>query len=104
MDDKVVLADQSYPTGNNASLSFWAYGGEDLPNPTHVFTSRGAQNIRLFNVHLTWVSQTGIESYTVIWDIGNPSGYNRIERSGLIGDFKGSWRHWSLPKTTHQEK
>ena len=98
LDDKVVLTDQSYPTGNNASLSFWAYGGEDLPNQTQVFISRDSVNQRLFNVHLSWVSQTGDESYIVVWDIGSPSGENRISQSGVSGDFQGSWRHWSFTK------
>ena len=47
---------------------------------------------------LLGLSQTGDESYIVVWDIGNPSGENRINRSGLIGDFKGSWSHWSFTK------
>ena len=98
LDDKVVLTNQSYPTGNNASLSFWAYGGEDLPNQTQVFISKDSANQRLFNVHLSWVSQTGEESYIVVWDIGSPSGENRISQSGVSGDFQGSWRHWSFTK------
>jgi hypothetical protein len=98
VDDKVVLTDQSYPTGNHASLSFWAYGGEDLPNQNQVFVSRDSLNNTLLSVHLTWVNQTGDESYVVFWYIGNSSDTNRINRSGASVDFTGSWRHWSLTK------
>jgi len=82
------------PTGNQISISFWAYGGSSLPTTTTVFSGVDGSSNRVINIHLPWVDGT------VYWDAGNSgtASYDRISKMANAEDFKGRWTYWTFTK------
>lgn len=78
---------------NQITISFWAYGGDDLPRNTVVLEGKNANGDRHANVHLPW------SNGRVYWDCGNDgSGNDRIDYAANANDYKGRWTHWAFTK------
>jgi len=92
-DDYVSFPVKSYPLGNSASVSFWAFGGSNLPNNNALFSVGNASTSALLNIHLTWAG-----NYVLYFDLGNTSQQDRIKKIGTANDFKGSWQFWNISK------
>jgi hypothetical protein len=95
IDDLVNFPITSYPIGQYANVSFWAFGGTNLPQNTFLFSAINSSSNHLFNVHMTWET-----NFTIFYDFGNSSTHNRIQKAGVSSDFKGSWQFWNLSKNT----
>ena len=89
----VELPPASVPSGNEITCSFWAYGGELLPNWNSVIEVVDANNQRLLNIHLPW------DNSTIFFDCGNNgSGFDQIKKQAQPKDYKGKWSHWAFTK------
>jgi hypothetical protein len=93
LNDYVNFPVKSYPFGNSASVSFWAFGGSNLPKINSVFTAGNTSTSKLFSLHLTWDT-----NYKFFFDLGNTSLQDRIIKIGTSNDFKGSWQFWNVTK------
>jgi hypothetical protein len=93
LNDYVNLPVKSYPFGNSASVSFWAFGGSNLPKNNFVFCVGNTSTSQLLNIHLSWGT-----NYTFFFDLGNTSQQDRISKTGTFNDFKGSWQFWKITK------
>lgn len=94
IDDFVTL-----PTGsgewdsinNEITISFWAYGAENLPQNKNVFQAQ-ASGSRILGSHLPWSNEI------VYWDSGNTTNYDRIQKTASSSDYKGKWSFWTYTK------
>ena len=93
LNDYVNFPVKSYPFGNSASVSFWAFGGSNLPKNNFVFSAGNTSTSQLLNIHLTWET-----NYKFFFDLGNTSQRDRISKTGTFNDFKGSWQFWNITK------
>lgn len=87
-DDYVQLPPGSIPPGNEITISFWAFGGENLPSYNSVLEAKDVNNERVVNIHFPWIDGT------IYFDCGN----NRICKAAEASDFKGVWSHWAFTK------
>jgi len=80
---------------NQVTISFWAYGEDNLPINTAAFEGKDNANRRQLNVHLPWGNGS------IFWDCGNDgTGVDRISYAANPNDFKGRWTHWAFTKNT----
>jgi hypothetical protein len=77
------------------TLSFWNYGGDNLPVNTSIVEGKDNSNRRQVNVHMPW------SNGRVYWDCGNDGGgYDRIDKAANDLDYKNKWNHWAFTKNT----
>ena len=89
--DYVELPIESIPTGNEITVSFWAYGGDSLPKNNSVIIAVPTNGVYFVNVHLPWGDGK------VYFDCGSDGkSYNRIYKSASPEDYKGKWTHWAF--------
>jgi len=90
----IAIPTTSLPTGNQISISFWAYGGSSLPAATSIIYGNDASTNRVINIHLPWTDGT------VFWDAGNSgtASYDRISKMADASDYKGRWTYWTFTK------
>ncbi|MEB3122788.1 MAG: LamG-like jellyroll fold domain-containing protein [Snowella sp.] len=93
VDDYIELPAACIPTGNEITMSFWAFGGEKLPSYSVVLQALDANNTVLLDIKVPWVN-----SY-IDFECGS-SGGNRdgIYKISQASDFKGVWSHWAFTK------
>jgi hypothetical protein len=102
-DDVIELTPTSIPTGNEITVSFWANGGNNLPNKHSIIWAKTANNSRVLSIHLPWTDEM------IYFDCGgNPkdqdSDYDRIYKSTHADNsqdavtYKGKWNHWAFTK------
>ncbi|XWK86464.1 MAG: LamG-like jellyroll fold domain-containing protein [Phormidium sp.] len=92
-DDKVQIPPESMPVGNQITVTFWAKGGNSLPNYNSLIYATGANNERVLNIHFPWVNGT------VYFDCGaDASGFDRIDKAVQPAEYKGQWAHWAFTK------
>ncbi|MFB2920457.1 LamG-like jellyroll fold domain-containing protein [Aerosakkonema funiforme] len=92
-DDKVQIPPESMPVGNQITVTFWAKGGNSLPNYNSLIYATGANNERVLNIHFPWINGT------VYFDCGaDASGFDRIDKAAQPTDYKGQWVHWAFTK------
>lgn len=92
-DDRVQLPPESMPVGNQITVTFWAKGGNSLPNYNSLIYANGANNERVLNIHFPWINGT------VYFDCGaDGSGFDRIDKAAQPTDYKGQWVHWAFTK------
>ena len=92
-DDRVQISPESMPVGNQITVTFWAKGGNSLPNYNSLIYATGANNERILNIHFPWVNGT------VYFDCGaDGSGFDRIDKAAQPTDYKGQWAHWAFTK------
>ncbi|MBD1945095.1 LamG domain-containing protein [Coleofasciculus sp. FACHB-64] len=95
-DDWVELPPASIPWGKEITCSFWAYGGEALPQGNSVIEVWCANNQRILNVHLPWSNSA------VYFDCGNNdphvNNFDRLAKHIDAADCKGKWTHWAFTK------
>lgn len=78
---------------NEITISFWAYGSNNLPVNNSVFEGTDGNNARQVNAHLPW------SNGDVYWDCGaDANGYDRINLPANALDFKNRWTHWAFTK------
>lgn len=91
--DYVQLPPESMPIGNEITVSFWAKGGAKLPQNTALIYANGANNERVFSIHLPW------SNGTIFFDSGDrASGFDRIEKAAQPAEYKDQWVHWAFTK------
>ncbi len=89
----VALPSSALPTGDQATFSFWAWGGDTLPAPTVVAEAHDTANNRTLMIHLPWSDSR------IYFDCGHDGGtYDRIYKAAEAGDFQGRWTHWAFTK------
>ncbi len=89
----VNLPPASIPTGNEITISFWAYGGDYLPSNTSVICAKEPGGNRVVNIHLPWSNSR------IYFDCGNyGSMYDRIDQEAQPSDYKNKWTHWAFTK------
>jgi len=92
-NDTIDLSPKSIPTGNEITVSFWSYGGSELPVDNSILEAEDSNNNRVVNIHHPWGNGN------IYWDTDNGgSGYERIYKSASSSDYKGRWSHWSFTK------
>ncbi|WP_287521350.1 LamG-like jellyroll fold domain-containing protein [Okeania sp. SIO2C2] len=97
-DDYVELPAASIPSGNEITISFWAYGGESLPKSSFIIYAQShngepTDQNRVLGVHLPY--QDGY----IYFDCGNDgSMYDRISEQAQESEYKGTWSHWAFTK------
>jgi hypothetical protein len=74
------------------TISFWAYGSDDLPKSHSIFHALDASGNPVLNIHLPWGNSN------VYWDAGWDAGYDRIQKTATAAEFSGSWSHWVFVK------
>ncbi len=77
---------------NEITISFWSFGGIELPVNNSIIEGVDANNQRQINVHLPW------SNGQIYWDCGNVGGYDRINKTATPDDYKGKWNHWAFTK------
>ncbi|MGL4377792.1 MAG: LamG-like jellyroll fold domain-containing protein, partial [Microcoleaceae cyanobacterium] len=94
VDDYVELPPESMPIGNEITVSFWAKGGNSLPNYNALIYANGANNERVLNIHLPWANGT------IYFDCGGESSeiFDRIDKPAEPTEYKGQWVHWAFTK------
>ncbi|NEZ56013.1 LamG-like jellyroll fold domain-containing protein [Adonisia turfae] len=93
IDDYVELPPASIPSGKEITCSFWAFGGDALPNNNSLFAAFDAAGTRLLNIHLPWGNGS------IYFDCGCVnSTYDRINKQSSPAEFKGKWSHWAFTK------
>ncbi|MDB9313691.1 hypothetical protein PN462_11320 [Spirulina sp. CS-785/01] len=93
VNDFVELPPDSIPTGQEITVSFWAFGGNKLPNKNSVLEALDANGQRVINIHFPW------DNSNIYFDCGNSGGgYDRIYKTAQPSDFKGVWSHWAFTK------
>jgi len=93
VNDKIDVPVSVYPQGSEATVAFWAYGGNLLPKNNNLFWANSQAGVYALNIHHPW--SDGI----IYWDFGpgsssSTSGYDRIEKVASASDYKGRWAHW----------
>jgi Concanavalin A-like lectin/glucanases superfamily/Peptide-N-glycosidase F, C terminal/Secretion system C-terminal sorting domain len=86
---------------NEVTVSFWSFGGANLPANTSIFEGLNPSGARSANVHLPWSDSN------IYWDCGGDNaGFDRISKVSNVNDFRGRWTHWAFTKnaTTGQMK
>lgn len=79
-----------FPGGKEISVAFWAKGGP--PKQCSTLSMVGAQNERVFNVHVPWDDG-------VAFDAGNVElGFDRVLAPMGSTPFQGIWTHWAFTK------
>lgn len=91
--DSISIPSASIPTGNEITISFWAYGDADtLPAGTAIVVDSNGSYYTV-NIHLPW--SDGV----VYWDAGNNgSAWDRISKTADPSDYEGKWTHWAFTK------
>ena len=89
-----ITVDTPMPeVSQQVTVSFWHFGGDQLPQATAVFEAVDNDQNRQMNVHLPWGNGT------IFWDCGNDgSGWDRISKPASPAEFKGQWNHWAFTK------
>jgi hypothetical protein len=89
--DFVDIPPESFPTGNEITISFWAKGANELPKNTSVIYADLSGY--MLNIHLPW------SNGYIYFDCGQVSGgYDRIEKGAEPIDYKNQWVHWTFTK------
>ena len=74
VDDYIELPVACIPTGNEITISFWAFGGSKLPKQNSILGAYSANNSKVIDIHLPW------ENRRIYFDCGNGSGsHDRIQ-------------------------
>ncbi|MGK7940922.1 MAG: LamG-like jellyroll fold domain-containing protein [Crocosphaera sp.] len=92
VDDYIELPPECIPAGDQITVSFWAYGGETLPQNNSIFHGIDDNDARLINIHLPW------KDGNIYFDSGNHDGYENISYAANESDYKGKWTHWGFTK------
>lgn len=87
--DYIELPNACLPTGAEITISFWARGGQSLPNPSCVFYAASGDQERSVLIHLPW--SDGV----IYFDCGVG---DRIGKPAPAADFRGKWTHWAFSK------
>ncbi len=75
------------------TISYWQYGGPELPVNSSVVEASNSSNQRSINIHQPW------SNGQVYWDCGAEGGsYDRINKQANPEDYKGQWNHWAFTK------
>jgi hypothetical protein len=77
------------------TVTFWAYGGEEMPVDHFVFAAYSADEnpARQASAHIPW------SNGNVYWDTGyDGSDYDRLSTALPAEYHKGSWVHWAFTK------
>ncbi len=92
--DRISLPSTSFPSGEEITISFWAYGdSSQLPVYNSIFEAADSSGNRACNIHLPWSDET------VYWDCGNSgTSFNRIYRIVPSSYYEGKWTHWAFTK------
>jgi hypothetical protein len=91
--DYVTVLPDSFPAGNEITVSFWAKGADALPQAISAISAQSATNERVFQVHLPW--SDGI----IYFDCGAVGGaYDRIQKQAQATEYKNKWVHWAFTK------
>ena len=78
---------------DQVTVSFWHFGGDNLPEATTLFEGVDNDGNRQMNVHLPWGNGT------IFWDCGNDgSGWDRISKPAISAEYQGQWNHWAFSK------
>lgn len=93
-NDYIDIPTNKFPTGSEITVSFWSYGGSELPVDTSILEVETSGNDRVANIHHPWGNGN------VYWDCGGSNGDDRIYRSASSSDYKGRWAHWAFTKNT----
>ncbi|BAY64862.1 hypothetical protein NIES22_49620 [Calothrix brevissima NIES-22] len=93
VDDYIELPTASIPTGNEITISFWAFGGSKQPKDASLLGAFDANNSKVIEIHLPWGNST------IYFDCGTSgNSYDRISKAAQATDFKGVWSHWAFTK------
>jgi hypothetical protein len=87
-NDFVELPAKSVPSGNEITVSFWAYGGETLPKDTSVISAADSANKLTLDINVP-LSGGGI-SFS--------GGGESIIKVALFTEYRGKWSHWAFTK------
>ena len=95
----VEFPPESIPSGNEITISFWAYGGDSQPKSNFLlYASDGEDNDpdsdnRIVNIHLPY------SDGSIFFDCGNDgTNYDRINKEAQESEYKGIWSHWAFTK------
>ena len=97
-DDYVELPPASIPSGNEITISFWAYGGESLPKNSFIIFAQSdskepTNQNRVLAISLPYGNEI------IYFDCGNDgSNYDRIFKEAQPSEYKGTWSHWAFTK------
>ncbi len=89
----LVLEDNLAEISDEITVSFWQRGADNLPTNSTIIEAVDNNNRRQINIHLPWGNSQ------VYWDCGNDGGgYDRINKTANLEDFRGKWNHWAFTK------
>ncbi|WP_199188542.1 LamG domain-containing protein, partial [Haliangium sp. UPWRP_2] len=88
-NDYIELPNACLPVGPEITISFWARGGQSLPNQSCVFYAASGNMERSVCIHAPW------DDGVIYFDCG-PG--DRIEKQGNAADFRGRFTHWAFTK------
>ena len=84
----------SVPTGNEITVSFWAYGGDALPKNCAIIEATDAKGMTTLSIRVPWGDST------VYFNCGNDgSSVDSIFQAAQPTDFKGKWTFWAFTKS-----
>jgi hypothetical protein len=96
VDDYIEFPVECMPTGQEVTVSFWAFGGSKTPCQTSIFASAIGDQ-RTINIHLPW--DNGIIYFDAVFSANGS--YERIEKKCDASIFKGVWSHWAFTKNAN---
>jgi hypothetical protein len=89
--DFVDIPPESFPTGNEITVSFWAKGANELPKNTSVIYADSSG--RILTIEVPWGDSI------IYFDCGKDSGgCDRITKQAEAIDYKSQWIHWAFTK------
>ena len=90
---KLKIAEDFSSISSAITVSAWTRGSDALPLNTTLLEGLDSDGNRQLNVHLPWSNG---QVYFDCGDVGN--GYDRINKTAAIDDYKNVWNHWSFSK------
>lgn len=92
-DSSVTLPTAAFSgIGDQLTIAMWVNGDTANPAKNSVFYAEDSAGGRLLNVHLPW------SNGQVYWDVGDGSGYDRIQKLATPAEYEGAWHHWVFTK------
>ncbi|NEP86274.1 MAG: LamG domain-containing protein [Okeania sp. SIO2C2] len=99
-EDGIDLHNKAIPVGAEITLSFWANGGDSLPNYSTVICTKDSENnlLRTLTIYLP-----GID-YMVYFECGDnaENASNIIFKQASPSDVKGQWSYWTFTKDANK--
>lgn len=90
--NKALTELSDFTMGNEMTIAFWAKGNASAGTNTSILEAYDTLNNRIINLHFPWSDNN------LYFDVGQSSGYDRINKLMTVAEIDNNWNHWALVK------